>query len=124
MKIYRLNDPNSSISIAGKVVEFIDGVAEVEDSIGNILIGLKGYSASNNQSEKSVSSKLAEPEKTENSLEDGREKTEEKDDEEDKEETSKNLSDMSVDQLKKLAKASGIYKSGMTKQDMIDALSE
>lgn len=124
MKIYRLNDPNSSISIAGTIVEFHNGEAEVDEAIGNILLGLKGYSASKNQSSYSVNPEIAPPEKTENSLEDGKENSEEKVEETEEEESSKNLSDMSVDQLKKLAKASGIYKSGMTKQDMIDALSE
>ena len=120
MKIYRLSYPNSSISIAGTIVEFKNGEAEVDDAIGNVLLGLKGYSASNNQSGSQGNQKLTEPEKTENSLEDAKENSEENIEEK----SEGGFSEMSVDQLKKLAKAGGVYKSGMTKQEIIEALSK
>jgi hypothetical protein len=120
MKIYRLSYPNSSVSIAGTIVEFKNGEAEVEDAIGNILLGLKGYSAEKNQTGNQGNQKSPEPEKTENSLEDGKENSEENDEEKSED----NFSEMSVDQLKKLAKSGGVYKSGMTKQEIIEALSK
>ena len=116
MKIYRAKNPNGKVTVMNLEVEFVNGEAEVEDSIGKLLVCLRGYSASENQSEKSgeVSPKPV-PENHEFIPENRQEEEEQSDETE--------YSKMSTDELKKIAKAKGVYKSGMNKQEIIVALS-